>query len=317
VRLPKLKIAHLQPKVPIVQGGMAIRISTGKLAGTVAKYGGIGLIAASGMSCEELKNEIKIAREIAGPDGIIGINIMVAASDFSGATKCAMENGIDVVFAGAGFTRELFSLKKKYNIPVVPIVSSLRVAKLSERLGADAVVVEGVEAGGHLGTDVSILDLLEEIVDSVNIPVIGAGGVGDQADFLKILKTGVDGVQVATLFALCEESNAHENWKKFVLSCDKDDMVLIDSPVGFPGRALKNKFLEKVDMELPEVRAKKCINCLKHCSRHFCILNALENARKGDIDNGLIFAGKYFYKIDRILTVKEVFDMLLKDIENK
>jgi NAD(P)H-dependent flavin oxidoreductase YrpB (nitropropane dioxygenase family) len=316
LKLPRLKIGKYEPRYPIIQGGMAIRVSTGKLAGAVAACGGIGLIAASGMSETELGNEIEIARKIAGSDGIIGINIMVAASEFEKITEAAMKFGIDIVVAGAGFTRVLFTLGKKYNIPVVPIVSGLKAAKMSEKLGAAAIIVEGFEAGGHLGTTESTLDILKEIVGNLNIPVIGAGGVGDQEDFIKILKTGVDGVQVATIFSLTEESNAHINWKNYVISCDEKDMVLIKSPVGLPGRALKNKFLEKLENTPEELKPKVCIKCLKYCSQKFCIIKALENARKGDIDNGLVFAGKYFYKIKRLLSVQEVFDILLKDIEN-
>jgi len=274
-----------------------MRISTGRLAGAVAREGGIGLIAASGMTKDELEEEIKIAREIAGEDGIIGINIMVAATQFTEVTTWAMEAGIDVVIAGAGFTRELFSLGKKYDVPVVPIVSSIKAAKISERLGASAVVVEGFEAGGHLATEVPTINLLKSIVGHVNIPVIGAGGVGDQDDFIKILESGVDGVQVATLFSLTEESNADIRWKEHVLNADKEDMLLIKSPVGFPGRAIKNTFLEKLNDSPEEVRPTCCDNCLKHCSKEFCIIKALENARLGDIENGLVFSGKYFYKI--------------------
>jgi len=315
LKLPELKIAHLKPRFPIIQGGMAMRISTGRLAGAVAREGGIGLIAASGMTKDELEEEIKIAREIAGEDGIIGINIMVAATQFTEVTTWAMEAGIDVVIAGAGFTRELFSLGKKYDVPVVPIVSSIKAAKISERLGASAVVVEGFEAGGHLATEVPTINLLKSIVGHVNIPVIGAGGVGDQDDFIKILESGVDGVQVATLFSLTEESNADIRWKEHVLNADKEDMLLIKSPVGFPGRAIKNTFLEKLNDSPEEVRPTCCDNCLKHCSKEFCIIKALENARLGDIENGLVFSGKYFYKIKRLLTVKEVFDILLKGID--
>ncbi|MCK9224381.1 MAG: nitronate monooxygenase [Candidatus Muirbacterium halophilum] len=315
MNLPVLKIADLKPVYPIIQGGMAIRISTGKLAGTVAKCGGIGLIAASGMSSEELLEEMDVARKIAGPDGIVGINIMVAASNFELITEVAMENKIDLVVAGAGFSRRLFSLGKKYNVPVVPIVSSKKAAIVSQKSGAAAIVVEGFEAGGHLGTEVSTLELIPEIVKSVNIPVIGAGGVGDQEDFLKILRYGVSGVQIATMFALTKESNAHENWKNHILNANEKDMVIIDSPVGFPGRSINNKFLEKFKNNPIELATKKCIGCLKHCSKKFCLIQALENARLGNIDEGLVFSGKYFYKIKKILSVKEVFDILLKDIE--
>ncbi|MGM0608581.1 MAG: NAD(P)H-dependent flavin oxidoreductase [Candidatus Muiribacteriota bacterium] len=312
MKLPLLKIGKLEPEYPIIQGGMAIRISTGKLAGTVALHGGIGLVAASGMSLEELEYEINIARKIAGDSGIVGINIMVAASKFEQITSFAMESGIDLVVAGAGFSRKLFLLGKKYDVPVVPIVSGLKAARISEKLGASAIIVEGFEAGGHLGTDRKTFDILEEILGKVSIPVIGAGGVGDREDFYNIIEKGVDGVQIATLFALTKESNAHMNWKNFVLNASKEDMVLMKSPVGLPGRALNNKFLEKVEKNPQILKPEECIKCLKYCSHKFCIIRALENARKGNIDEGLIFSGKHFYKINKLLSVKEVFDMIFK-----
>ena len=150
--LPQLKIGNLRPRYPLIQGGMAIRVSTGELAGAVAREGGIGLIAGSGMEHDELRAEIKKARSIA-QGGIVGINTMVAASDFINLMKVAAEEGIDLMVAGAGFSKDIFALGKKYNIPVVPIVSSGKAAKLSERLGASAVVVEGGDAGGHIGSE--------------------------------------------------------------------------------------------------------------------------------------------------------------------
>ncbi len=139
--LPRLKIGKLQPRFPLIQGGMAIRVSTGELAGAVAREGGIGLIAGSGMGRDELRDEIKKARSIAN-GGIVGINTMVAASDFLGIMRVAAESGIDALIAGAGFSKDIFSIGKDFNIPVVPIVSTDKAAKLSERLGAQAVIVE-------------------------------------------------------------------------------------------------------------------------------------------------------------------------------
>ena len=151
MKLPELKIGNKIAKVPIVQGGMAIRLSTARLAAAVANEGGIGLIAASGMSHPELRYEIKLARSLT--DGVIGINIMVAASDFVGIVKTAIDAGIDLIVAGAGFSRDIFGYGKESGTPIVPIVSSVKLAKISEKLGASAIVVEGKEAGGHLGTD--------------------------------------------------------------------------------------------------------------------------------------------------------------------
>ena len=148
MKLPELKIGTKTAKIPIVQGGMAIRLSTARLAASVAKEGGIGLIAASGMAHDELRYEIKLARSLT--DGIIGINIMVAASDFFGIVRTAIDAGIDLIVAGAGFSRDIFGLGRESGTPIVPIVSSVKLAKISEKLGASAIVVEGKEAGGAI-----------------------------------------------------------------------------------------------------------------------------------------------------------------------
>ena len=161
MKLPELKIGTKIAKVPIVQGGMAIRLSTARLAAAVANEGGIGLIAASGMSHEELRYEIRLARSLTS--GIIGINIMVAARDFAGVVKTAIKEGIDLIVAGAGFSRDMFGYGKESGTPIVPIVSSVKLAKISERLGATAIVVEGKEAGGHLGTSTSVRELIPGI----------------------------------------------------------------------------------------------------------------------------------------------------------
>ena len=168
MRLPELKIGNKIARIPIVQGGMAIRLSTARLAAAMANEGGIGLIAASGMAHEELRYEINLARSLT--DGIIGINIMVAASDFFGIVHTAIDAGIDLIVAGAGFSRDIFGLGKESGTPIVPIVSSVKLAKISQKLGATAVVVEGKEAGGHLGTNISVRELIEPIRDAVQIP---------------------------------------------------------------------------------------------------------------------------------------------------
>ncbi len=199
MKLPELRIGHLVARVPIIQGGMAIRISTARLAGTVAAQGGIGLIAASGMTFDELRQEIKIARSLA-QGGIIGINIMVAAREFADIVKTAIGAGIDLIVPGAGFSRDVFTYGKESGTPIVPVVSSVKAAKMSESLGASAVVVEGKEAGGHLGTNRPMHDLIPEIVKAVKIPVIGAGGVITGRDIVEALKLGccrgADGNQV-------------------------------------------------------------------------------------------------------------------------
>lgn len=299
-------------KVPIIQGGMAIRISTARLAAAVAEEGGIGLIAASGMTFDELRYEIRLARSLT--KGIIGINAMVAARQFAGLVKTAIEEGIDLVVAGAGFSRDVFALGKESGTPIVTMVSSVKVAKISEKLGAAAVVVEGKEAGGHLGTDQPMRSLLPDIKNAVNIPVIGAGGVMSGQDIVDVLKLGADGVQMGTRFAASVESNASPALKEFYLKSKAEDIVLIKSPVGLPGQAVNNPFAQKIiegTVPVPD----SCDACLKHCAKNFCIIKALIRAQQGDVESGLVFSGECIHKIEEILPVKEIFARLLKEVE--
>jgi len=312
LKLPELKIGNLVARVPIIQGGMAIRISTAKLAAAVGEEGGIGIIAASGMSFDELRSEIRLARSMT--KGIIGINIMVATRQFTGIVKTAIEEGIDLVIAGAGFSRDIFGLGKESGTPIVPIVSSVKLAKISEKLGAAAIVVEGKEAGGHLGTDQSLHSLLPDIVKAVSIPVIGAGGIMSGRDIIETFKLGVAGVQMGTRFAASNESNAAPALKEFYLKARPENIVLIKSPVGLPGRALRNPFAEKIiDGTAPA--PETCDGCLKHCLKNFCIIKALIRAQQGDVETGLVFTGEYIHKIDEILSVKEIFRRILAEIE--
>ncbi|TCL40225.1 NAD(P)H-dependent flavin oxidoreductase YrpB (nitropropane dioxygenase family) [Anaerospora hongkongensis] len=312
MKLPELKIGHLVAKVPIIQGGMAIRISTARLAAAVAEQGGIGLIAASGMPFDELRHEIRLARSLT--KGIIGINAMVAAREFAGLVRTAIEEGIDLVVAGAGFSRDIFAIGKESGTPIVPIVSSAKLARISESLGASAVIVEGKEAGGHLGTDQSVRTLLPEIKKAVKIPVIGAGGVISGRDIVELLSLGADGVQMGTRFAASVESNAAPALKEFYLKAKPEDVVLIKSPVGLPGQAVKNPFATKI-LEGTAPLPDSCDACLKHCERNFCIIKALIRAQQGDVETGLVFTGEYIHKIDEILPVKEIFSRLLKEVE--
>lgn len=311
--LPKLKIGNLQPKYPIMQGGMAIRVSTGRLAGSVAREGGIGLIAGSGMEMEEVRNEIRIARSIA-EGGIVGINTMVATSEFKMVMRTAAEEGIGLLVAGAGFSRDIFDLGKEFNIPVVPIVSSERVAALSEKLGASAVVVEGCEAGGHLGTDRPARDIFPEVKKRVKIPVLLAGGIIDRQDLVDAFEFGADGVQIGTRFAASFEANVDKAFHKRYLQAEKGDVFRILSPVGLYGNALATEFTRKVEDGTVEVPS--CINCLKKCSRRFCIVKALIEARKGKLDQGLVFAGEQVYRIKEILSVKDIFRQFLEGLES-
>lgn len=311
MKLPELRIGDKIARVPIVQGGMAIRLSTARLAAAVANEGGIGLIAASGMTHPELRYEIKLARSLT--DGIIGINIMVAASDFVGIVKTAIDAGIDLIVAGAGFSRDIFGYGKESGTPIVPIVSSVKLAKISEKLGASAIVVEGKEAGGHLGTDISVRELIEPIRAAVKIPVIAAGGVLSGSDIVEMFKKGANGVQMGSRFAASEESNAAPTLKEYYLKSQSDDVVVIQSPVGLPGRAVRTPFSKRI-ME-GNVPPKVCDSCLKACKHNFCIIRALSRAQQGDVETGLVFTGEFMPRIKKILPVKEIIKNLLDEVE--
>lgn len=311
MQLKEFKIGDLVPKLPIIQGGMAVRISTANLAAAVAEEGGIGLIAATGMTVDELKKEIEKARDLT--KGIIGINIMFAASQFANLIKTAVEEGIDLIVTGAGFSRDIFSWGKSAGVPIVPIVSTPRLAQLSEKLGAAAVVVEGKEAGGHLGTTESMKDLVPRVKQAVKIPVVAAGGIINGQDIREAVNLGADGVQMGTRFVASEESNASAEFKRMYLQAKPEDVVLIQSPVGYPGRSILNTFVQRL-FSGENLKPDKCDNCLKNCSRSFCILKALVRSQQGDTESGLVFSGERVGEIKDILSVKDIFRKLVSEI---
>jgi NAD(P)H-dependent flavin oxidoreductase YrpB (nitropropane dioxygenase family) len=320
-KLPSLKIGNLFAKIPIIQGGMATRVSLHNLAGNVAKQGGVGIIAVSGMNDpNEVKSEIRKARKIAGPKGIIGINIMGVVGSFIELVKAAMEERADLIIQGAGFREDIFDLGREYNVPIFSMASSVKVAKKGERMGAAAIVVEGMEAGGHLGFPKGhefrkTIDIVKEVVKAVKTPIIAAGGIFDGKDIVEMLRAGVKGVQMATRFVSTKECDVHQKFKEAHLNAKKEDVVIIPSPVGLPGRAIKNSFVKKIlEDKAPKPDPKKCEGCLGMvCNRKYCILEALENARKGDLENGLIFAGSNVWRVNKIVSVKELIDELVTE----
>lgn len=311
MQLPVLRIGKLSPKYPIIQGGMAVRVSTASLAGAVAKAGGIGVIGATGMGLDELKEEIKQARSLAD-GGIIGVNIMFAAQQFAELVHTSLDAGIDVVFTGAGFSREVFSWGKEADVPIVSIVSSAKAAVLAEKCGAPAVVAEGFEAGGHLGTDRSIKEIVPEIVKAVKIPVIAAGGIVNGQDMAEMIKLGASGVQMATRFVMSEECSVADEFKQLYLQAKPEDVVIIKSPVGLPGRALKNSLVERIEQgQAP--KPEECLRCLKKCSHDYCIIKALINSTEGRVNDGVVFSGQNVYKIKDILPVAKIFANILNE----
>ena len=316
MKLPSLKIANLTASFPLIQGGMSIRVSTSALAIPVANCGGIGVIGGSGLPPEELYNDIKKAK--AATDGVIAVNIMYAMKDFYQLVMSSIDAGIDMIITGAGFSRDIFKIGRERNTPVVMIVSSAALAKLSEKLGAAAVIVEAKEAGGHLGTDKPLREIFPAIRDVVkNIPLIAAGGITSGYEMAEMMdQYGADGVQIASRFVLSEECDIADAFKQAYLTAKKEDIVLTSSPVGMPGRAINNPFVQAVNAG-KDVSTKKCAQvCLKKCDHHYCINERLMMARTGDIKNGLIFSGENSYKMDKILTVAEIFRQFKEHAES-
>lgn len=311
MKLSPLKLGEKIVKLPIFQGGMAVRVSLAPLAAAVANCGGAGTIAGTGMSSRELMDEIRKARSLTR--GILGVNVLFAVSNFAELVKTALNEKIDFVVSGAGFSRDMFAWGREANVPVIPIVSSAKLARISEKLGAAAVVVEGKEAGGHLGTDLPLKEILPEVRSAVSIPVIAAGGIVDAEGIAEVMRLGADGVQMATRFVLSKECTVSENFKNHYLQAEKDDVVLVKSPVGFPGRALRNPFSERLSRE--EIGIDSCDGCLKVCNQDFCILDALRRAEQGDMERGLVFSGENVYKIKVVLSVRDIFNNILNRLD--
>jgi NAD(P)H-dependent flavin oxidoreductase YrpB (nitropropane dioxygenase family) len=291
---------------------MAVRVSTSSLASAVAEVGGIGVIGATGMDIEEMRLEIREAKKLT--KGIVGVNIMFAVREFAAMVKAAMEEKVDAIFTGAGFSRDVFKWGKDYGVPIVSIVSSARLAALAEKFGAAAVVVEGAEAGGHLGTDRPLFDILPSIREAVRIPILAAGGIVNGEGIARALKLGADGVQMATRFVLSKECSVADAFKKMYLKATPEDVTVIPSPVGMPGRALKNSFVSRL-LTGQAPSPESCDACLKQCSGQYCILNALENSRIGRVEEGVVFVGQNVYRIKEILSVKDIINNLLYDLK--
>jgi len=349
-----LKIGNLKVRIPIIQGGMGVGISLSGLASAVANEGGIGVISSAGLGLIYrhtandymeaciigLKEEIKKAKEKS--TGIIGVNIMMALTNFSDMVKTAIAEKVDIIFAGAGLPLDLPKyLTEGCSTKLVPIVSSARAAKIiCEKWKTlynylpDMVVVEGPKAGGHLGfktnqiddPDFSIENLIPEVVRELaifeekynqEIPVVAAGGIYTGEDMYKIMQLGAKGVQIASRFVATFECDANIKFKESYLNATDNDVEIIKSPVGMPGRALKGVFLDRVKQGLTV--PKSCpYNCLHTCDYKkvpYCIMLALFNAYKGKMENGYAFAGTNAYLANKIVSVKEVINELVFDFE--
>ncbi|MDF2870119.1 MAG: Enoyl-[acyl-carrier-protein] reductase [Anaerocolumna sp.] len=340
-----LKIGDLTAKLPIIQGGMGVGISLSSLAGAVAAKGGIGVISTAQIGFTEadydrkpleanlrmVGEHIRRARQ-AAKGGILGVNIMVATKNYEMYVKEAVKSGIDIIISGAGLPTELPALVKGTKTKIIPIISSLKGARVllklwdrKENTAPDAVLIEGPKAGGHLGftaeeiqnhDETAYKKEVEDIVSLVkeysekyekDIPVITAGGILNKQDMEEYFSLGVKGIQVATKFVTTEECDADYRYKEAYINCKKEDIVIVKSPVGMPGRAIRNDFIEKT--LLGRVPVNHCHGCIKTCNPKetpYCITEALINAAKGNIQKALLFCGANAYLEDRIRTVEDV-----------
>jgi NAD(P)H-dependent flavin oxidoreductase YrpB (nitropropane dioxygenase family) len=317
MKLPSLTIGSCIAPVPLIQGGMSIRVSTAALAAPVAECGGIGTIGGSGVPLEELKRDIAKAKK--ATKGIIAVNIMFAMKNFYNLVMGSIEAGADMIITGAGFSRDIFKIGKKHNTPIVSIVSTPSFARLAEKLGAAAVIVEAKEAGGHLGTERPLREIFPEIRKVVSkVPLIAAGGITNGYEMAEMMdKYGADGIQIASRFVLTKECDVADSFKQAFLNAKKEDLTIMRSPVGLPGRAIKNKFVNDL-MSNKQAKANTCeFKCLKKCNYIYCINERLNLAAcKGDVDNGLVFSGENVYKLNDILTVRQVFDQFVSQAES-
>lgn len=316
MKLPSLKIANLTAPIPLIQGGMSVRVSTSALAVPVANCGGIGIIGGSGIPKAELQEDILKAKS--QTNGVVGVNIMYAMKNFYELVMTSIDAGVDMIVTGAGFSRDIFKIGEKNNVPVIMIVSSAKLAKLAERLGASAIVAEAKEAGGHLGTSLSLREIFPSIRDAVkNIPLIAAGGITNGYEMAEMMdKYGADGVQIASRFVLSKECDVSDNYKQAYLNARKEDIVLTTSPVGLPGRAINTPFVKSL-ANGDDLSTKKCGSlCLKKCDHHYCINERLNMSKEGNIEEGLVFSGENTYKMKSILTVSEIFEKFIREAES-
>jgi nitronate monooxygenase len=316
MKLPELKIGSLTARIPLIQGGMSIRVSTSSLAVPVAECGGIGTIGGSGLPVAELQEDIRKAKR--ETKGIIAVNIMYAMREFYELVMGSIEAGVDMIITGAGFSRDIFKIGVKHNIPIVSIVSSPAFAKLAEKLGAAAIIVEAAEAGGHLGTQAKLRDLFPSIRKVVTkVPLIAAGGITNGFEMAELMdKYGADGIQIASRFVLSKECSVSQKFKETYLKAGKDDIVLVTSPVGMPGRAIITPFVRKM-ISGEDISAKECkYKCLKKCSYRYCISDRLIRSCAGDVEEGLVFSGANTFKMKEILSVREIFNRFVKEAES-
>ena len=351
--IPKLKIGSITSNIPILQGGMGVRVSLSSLAAAVANAGGIGTIASVGLgdintekkdfvkvSRESLVEEIRKAKSLT--DGLLAVNFMGVLSNAVDLIKATVREGIKIIIYGAGLPIKLPETVNDTSVNLVPIVSSARVARLilqswDKRYGRipDALILEGPLAGGHLGFSVEQLKepekfsleiLLPELLETIKpfedkygkkVPVITAGGIFTGKDIARMLSLGASGVQMATRFVCTEECGVSQEFKQAYLDAKEEDIAIIKSPVGMPGRAILNKFLKDIEIKgkIKITCPYRCLTLCKVSEAKYCIAMALLNSYFGDVDHGLIFCGQNAYRVNKIVKVKDLIVGLLRELQ--
>lgn len=350
MKLPALRIKDLTIDPPIIQGGMGVRVSGARLAAAVANEGCAGVIASAGIARYEeaegrqyaelcdvaLKEEIRKARHLS--TGTLGVNIMVALSNYASMVRVAVENKVDLIISGAGLPLDLPGLTKGSPVKLVPIVSSARALKIictkwlrnHGRL-PDAVVVEGPQAGGHLGfsheemaapTQTPLEELVPQVVATAHefdpqMPVIAAGGIFDGAGIARFLKLGASGVQMATRFVCTHECDVDDAFKAAYVDAKEEDVTIIHSPVGMPARVIRNAFVERI-LRGETVPFKCQYRCLRSCdpkTAPFCIAKVLANAAAGKLEEAFAFAGSKVRQCAEIVSVKALIQQLVTEAQ--
>ena len=338
-------------EIPLIQGGMGVGVSLSGLAGAVAKTGAMGCISTADCGYREedfrrfpeeanlraLRKEIQRAKLLSDGKGMIAINAMVATRQWEDAIKVAVEEGIDAVISGAGLPLSLPELVPEGTALIAPIVSSGRAAKVllktwsqKYQRTADFVVLEGPLAGGHLGFKAAEVEEatakpLEELIPEVlsvlqgfeeeygrKIPLFAAGGIWSKEDIVRMQEAGAYGVQMATRFIGTKECDASTAYKEYLISKKENDLEIIHSPVGMPGRAVKSPMLEKLGLS-GRIAPKHCSRCIHGCDPgtvKYCITHALISAVEGNVEEGLFFSGANVEKLREIVSVQEVVDEL-------
>lgn len=287
----------LNIKYPIIQGGMAW-ISDSSLASAVSEAGGLGVIAAGGAPGEIVRQEIIKTKQMT--DKPFAVNVMLLSEFADEVAKVVIEEKVPIVITGAGSPEKYLEAWHQNNIKVIPVVPSVLLATRMEKLGVDAVVVEGMEAGGHIG-ELTTMALLPQVVDAVNIPVIAAGGIADGRGFAAVVMLGANGVQVGTRFLVANECTVHENYKEQILKARDTDTIVTGRVTGHPVRALKNKLarefikLEKTGASIAEVEA-------------LGVGKLQKAAKEGDVAGGALMAGQIAGMVCKKQSAKEIVE---------